>query len=145
MTELSVETFTYGPSHHADVKTAAVLCNMVEVTVHRPYGCVVVRVTNDTVVVESQDGDGTAIEQQSFKLDDLVCDGETDPDDVLDNSLKALDGVPAELSEAGMGENPNPLPHGEPEGQEAGREEEGAGQARPEEGGGPAGGRAEEP
>lgn len=139
-TDISVETYAFDASDDSSpVKTNAGIAKSVEITARRPYGNVTVKVDADRIIVQSQDGDGGRIEERILNLDDLVGDGKADDEDVLHAALNSLGTVPGQLQEAGMGDNPNPLSRGEPEGQEAGGQEEGEGQARPEGGRGQAG------
>lgn len=119
------ETFTLG-----NVKTGMVHCDNVELTVNRPYGCVVLKIDKDRIVVESQDGDGTMIEREELRIDSLVSDGKASMtlDELIAEAKKDLDDVHNSTREAGMGEQPGPVSD-EPEGQEAGEQEEGSEEA----------------
>lgn len=116
------ETFNGGQ------KTSMNCADLVEVSIIRDYGCVSIKIDKDKIYVESQDGGGDALEKREFVLDDLVGDAKSDDGTEFRDELKILDHVQQTLTEAGIGEQPNPLAH-EPEGQEAGGQEEGAEEA----------------
>lgn len=105
--------------------------DQVKVEVKRPYGSLVITVTDEgNVVFDSLDGDGEVLETACLNPDEYVCDGEADPaEGDLPAQLKTLDTVQQELKEAGIGQQPNPAHH-EREGQEAGGQEEGRGQEK---------------
>ena len=135
-TDINVDVLGYDPSVGDNTVQHVHVGKAVDVEARRPYGSVSVKVDCDKIVVTSFDGDGEVLEKRELKIDDLVCDGKADDGTEFRDEMKLLDGVRQELTEAGIGEQPNPLAH-EPEGQEAGGQEEGGPEAGDQDGRGP--------
>lgn len=127
---ISVEVFELVGEHGDQIKNVSQLADVIEVTATRPYGCVVVRVDKDSIWVESQNGDGEAIEKTKLRIDSLVGDGKASMtlDELLAEAKKDLGDAQHFTQEAGIGSQPSPVKD-EPEGQEAGDQEEGSEEA----------------